>query len=147
MMNAHRLLFAAALLMLVACQQDQGPDVGIRDVEIYAPVPGSMTGVAYFVIDNNGSDLIVIESARSAQFDTVEIHETRVEDGVSRMRPVTSVNLPAGESVAFQPGGKHLMLMAPGEGVGVGSSVTIELEHSAGLLFVSATMRARLPGN
>ena len=140
-------ILLAASLALVACQQDRGPDIVIRDVEIYAPVAGSMMGVAYFVIDNNGGDLIVLEAARSPQFDAVEIHETRDEDGVSRMRAVASVDIPAGESAHFQPGGKHLMLVGPGEGVGAGTSVTIELEHSAGLLLVSATMRDRLPTN
>jgi copper(I)-binding protein len=147
MTTVRRTILVATCLLLVACQQDQGPDIVIRDVEIYAPVPGSMMGVAYFVIDNNGGDLITLEAARSPQFDAVEIHETRSEDGVSRMRPVAAVDIAAGESAHFQPGGKHLMLVGPGEGVGAGSSVTIELEHSAGLLLVNATMRARLPTN
>ena len=147
MMTVCRTILVAACLALAACQQDRGPDIVIHDVEIYAPVAGSMMGVAYFVIDNNGDDLIVLEAARSPQFDAVEIHETRTEDGVSRMRPVAAVDIPAGKSARFQPGGKHLMLVGPGEGVGAGSSVTIELEHSAGLLLVSATMRARLPTN
>ena len=137
----------AALLLLGACQTDRGPDVVIRDVEIYALMAGSMMGVAYLAIDNNGDEDIVIETARSPQFDAVEMHETLIEDGVSRMRPLRSVTVPSGESVRFEAGGKHLMLVGPGEGTVAGSSATIEIEHTAGLLLVSATMRARLPAN
>lgn len=40
----------------------------------------------------------------------VEMHETVEENGVMKMKPVTSVDIPAKGEVAFAPGGKHLML-------------------------------------
>ena len=43
-MMGRRLLAAlAAILALAACQGDRGPDIVIRDVQIFAPVPGSVT--------------------------------------------------------------------------------------------------------
>jgi copper(I)-binding protein len=137
----------ALLSMLFACEQDAGPGVVIRDVRVLAPMAGSTMGVAYLTIDNHGSDLILIDSARSPQFDAIEIHETVYEDGVSRMRPVDVVEIPPGESVRFETGGRHLMLMGAREGTAPGSPVTIEFTHSGGLLLVSATMQARLPAN
>ncbi len=40
----------------------------------------------------------------------VEMHETVTENGRASMKAVERVDIPAGESVAFAPGGKHLML-------------------------------------
>ncbi len=39
------------------------------------------------------------------------IHESREEDGVMRMIHVDAVELPAGETVTFRPGGLHVMIM------------------------------------
>lgn len=40
----------------------------------------------------------------------VEMHESVDKDGVMSMKPVESVDVPAKGTVAFAPGGKHLML-------------------------------------
>ncbi|MET0250442.1 MAG: copper chaperone PCu(A)C [Sphingobium sp.] len=40
----------------------------------------------------------------------VEMHESVEENGVMKMKPVSSVDIPAKGTVAFAPGGKHLML-------------------------------------
>ena len=145
MMDRRLLAALAAILALAACQGNEGPEIVIRDVQIFAPVPGSVMGVAYLTIDNNGAKDIVIAAARSPQFDTVEMHETVEENGVSRMRALAAVTVPAGGSIRFEPGGRHWMLMGPRDGAAAGSSVTLEIEHSAGLLLVSATMQPRLP--
>ena len=47
----------------------------------------------------------------SPEFGKVELHETTVEDGVARMRPLDSLVVPPGETVVLERGGKHLMLM------------------------------------
>ncbi len=40
----------------------------------------------------------------------VEMHESTSEGGVMKMKPVDSVDIPAKGTVAFAPGGKHIML-------------------------------------
>ena len=40
----------------------------------------------------------------------VEMHESFSEGGVMKMKPVDSVDIPAKGTVAFAPGGKHLMI-------------------------------------
>lgn len=39
-----------------------------------------------------------------------EIHEMKLVDNVMRMRPVTALDLPAGQTVELKPGGHHVML-------------------------------------
>ena len=38
------------------------------------------------------------------------MHETSMTDGVMRMRPVDTLDIPAGATVAMSPGGLHVML-------------------------------------
>jgi copper(I)-binding protein len=39
-----------------------------------------------------------------------ELHRTSMEEGVMRMRPVASIDLPSGKAVKLAPGGLHIML-------------------------------------
>ena len=133
------------LAAVTACGRPEGPAIEIDDVEIFAPLAGSRSGVAYMTIRNNGAEPVTIQSARSPQFARVEMHRTVIEDGVSKMRPLRTVTVPAGESLRFEQGGRHFMMMGAESETGPGSPVTIEISHSNGLLVVSATMQARLP--
>jgi copper(I)-binding protein len=136
----------ASTFGLAACQQDPGPAIAITDVRIIAPMPGSNAGVAYFTITNNGTVPIVITGVRSPQFDRIEMHETSLDDqGVSRMKQLPQLSIPAGTSAAFTTGGQHLMLMGARPDTAAGSPVTLEFEYGDGLLLVSATLQSRLP--
>lgn len=133
------------MMAVSACGGPRGPAVEITDVKIFAPMPGSSSGVAYMTISNNGSEPVAVQSARSPQFARVEMHQTIVEDGVSKMRPLGTVTVPPGDAVRFEQGGRHFMMMGAESQTGPGSPVTIEIAHTNGLLIVSATMQARLP--
>jgi copper(I)-binding protein len=132
-------------MLLAACTEVVGPPVAITDVRILAPMPGSSAGVAYFRIENRSDATITINRIESPQFEDVQMHETTIEDGVSRMRPVQSVSVDPSSSLAFVPGGKHVMLMRPSINTGPGSLVELEIHSDSGLLIVNATMQNRLP--
>lgn len=70
----------------------------------------------FFVLRNNTAEVINITGVYSPQFARVEIHETTVTDGVSRMRRLDALVVPAHGSVVLERGGKHLMLMQAHEG-------------------------------
>jgi copper(I)-binding protein len=136
-------LLAALAALAGGCSEPAGPSIVVSDVRVFAPLPGSRAGVAYMMITNNSGRLITIASVRSPQFDRVEMHETILEDGVSRMRPLDLVEVAPGAAVEFMPGGKHLMLMGTSPDTGPGTSVDIELTYDDGLMLVSATMLDR----
>lgn len=76
-----------------------------------ATVAGIPNGVAYFVLENNGDSDDRLLSASSPVAGTTELH-THIKDGeVVRMRQVEAIDVPAGETVALEPGGLHVMLM------------------------------------
>lgn len=61
-----------------------------------------------------------------------EIHQTRMEGGVMRMRPVESIELPAGQAVELKPGGYHVMLMQVKPALQEGQSVPLTLQFESG---------------
>lgn len=63
-----------------------------------------------------------------------EVHEMKMEGDVMKMRPLASLELPAGKAVELRPGGHHLMLMdlkAPLE-AGTRVPLTLSLRDAAG---------------
>jgi copper(I)-binding protein len=97
-------------LLLVACEEPQPPLV-VSGVEVTRPMPGRHMSAGYLVLTNNTGEDMLITSVTSPQFESVEIHETRIEDGISRMRKIEELIIPANDSVTLERGGKHLMLM------------------------------------
>ena len=77
----------------------------------------------------------------SDQFDAVEIHESSLQNGISKMRRVSVLSIAAKSSVTLERGGKHLMLIGP-----TGNSATVSLSFFSGdtlLLSVDAPRRQR----
>ena len=124
-------------LLLGACGSD-GPPLVAQDVVVKPPMPGMQMTAGYLTLRNNSDDAITIDRVTSPQFGRVEMHETVIEDGVSRMKALPEVMLAPGAVVEFEPGGKHLMLMRPGDDLTV-----VELAFHSGevlLLTVSVPM-------
>ena len=67
-----------------------------------------------------------IVSATSDAFADTSIHETRIDDGVSRMRVTPALELPAGADIGMAPGGLHLMLVNPAAPLQVGDKAMVE---------------------
>ena len=75
---------------------------------IRAPLPGQTVAAGYCEIVNKGDAAVTLTG-----FDgevRVELHETKLEQGMARMRPLDGLTIAANEAVSLSPGGKHLML-------------------------------------
>lgn len=107
-----RICLIIACALLSACGAPQPPLVA-SDVEITKPMPGRNMSAGYFVLTNNTDTAIRITGVTSPQFGRVEMHQTTLEDGISRMREIDELVVPARGSITFERGGKHLMLMQP----------------------------------
>ena len=124
---------------LAGCQP--APGISVDDPWVRAVPPGASATAGYFVLANGGAADRVLESVSGGDAVRVEIHETSMADGVMRMRRLDSVIIPAGQSVAFAPGGRHLMLFADPLPA-AGSTVTLELGFADGeVLTVEAPVR------
>lgn len=85
----------------------------VSDAWVRSVPPAARMTAGYLDVHNPGPEALVIVGVESPMFDSIEMHSTDVVDGVSRMRHQQTVQVPAGATVRFEPGGLHLMLMQP----------------------------------
>jgi hypothetical protein len=110
---------AAALVLLAggAAGESRAPLAeagGLRVLDGYAisSGPNAPAGAAYMTIANDGDASDRLVAAESPAARRVGLHDHVLENGVARMVALPQgVQLPAGETVAFERGGLHVMLM------------------------------------
>jgi hypothetical protein len=66
---------------------------------------------AYMTLRNAGETPLALIAASAPLAETVEIHETTVEDDIMRMSPVERVVILPGEDAMLEPAGLHIMLL------------------------------------
>lgn len=102
------------------------PGLEVEDAWIRLAPPGTMMTAAYVRLINTGKQPLVVDGARARDFGGIELHQSLVEGGVSRMRP-GKLEVPAGGSAALEPGGWHLMLFGTARGLAAGDTVPLTL--------------------
>jgi copper(I)-binding protein len=102
---------------------------------VRAMPPGMGMTAGFGQLQNVGAGTIELVSFSSPQFGEVSLHRTELVDGVNRMRAVPSLVIVAGESVALEPGGYHLMLMMPAGPMQQGQRITVEMKAADGRVF------------
>jgi len=83
-------------------------------------------------IENHCAKPVTIVGVSSPTFDDVSLHETRIVDGVSRMRALPELRIAPDGAAVLKPGGMHLMLMEPHAALKEGSRVLIEFKLKDG---------------
>lgn len=162
--RAATLTLSAALVAgsLTACGNDSGtPDS--------APAPTTAASVAATpltiedpwvkAVEETGTDLpmsalfgtltnasevdITVTAGSSDVAESVELHEVvKSSSGSMQMQPKAGgFTVPAGGTQILEPGGDHVMLIGLEEPLKNGSTVTVDLETSAGPLTVTAPVR------
>lgn len=97
------------------------------------PGPAAMPMMAGFGrIENHCPAPATIVSIGSVAFGETMLHETKVVDGVSRMRHLPQLRIAPDGVATLKPGGMHLMLMRPAAQLKEGSKVAIEFSLSDG---------------
>ncbi|OGA44290.1 MAG: hypothetical protein A3G25_07655, partial [Betaproteobacteria bacterium RIFCSPLOWO2_12_FULL_63_13] len=114
------LALAVALASVPALAQ-----VTVKSAWVRATVPGQKTGAGYMEI-TSARDAVLI-GAQSAVAGEADVHESRMENNVMRMRAVPRLALPAGKTVKFEPGAYHLMLIDLKHALTKGESVPLQL--------------------
>lgn len=132
MLRFRPLLLASLSLILVAC--GKAPEAVLPEISaarISLPPPGAPMAAGYFELRNPGTMSVSLHAVSSPAFGAIEIHETVEVDGMSRMRQMEKVAIPGGERVSFEPGGRHLMLMASTLGADAPTAIPVELHFQA----------------
>ncbi len=147
-MNALRLLVGLLLAVPASAAVGSVPDCVpvIESPWVRAAPPGAASLAGYLVLRNPCAAPVEVADVESKDFGMPMIHRTVVEDGVSRMRPAGKLVLAPGESLAFEPGGLHLMLMRPLQPVSEGDVVGVRLVLADGRrVFAEFPVRREAP--
>ncbi|WP_299566731.1 copper chaperone PCu(A)C [uncultured Sulfitobacter sp.] len=101
-------------LPTMSAAQDASNDtlISVENPWARASIGMSRPGGAYLTIRNDGKDTVSLVGLRAEISGMASVHETRTNsDGVSSMTPAEDIAIPAGGTVALEPGGYHAMLM------------------------------------
>jgi copper(I)-binding protein len=163
-MTRRLALLATAVLLLAACGSDGGaaPVTELTATAVWARTtpPGATNGVVYVQVASPVDDAIVGAAVPTDIAAAAELHETMggggtspmanmpemATDGKMTMTPVDSVALDAGVPVAFEPGGKHIMLTDLAAPLTAGDTFTLTFTLKSGAtLPVTVTVADNAP--
>jgi hypothetical protein len=107
----------------------------VGDIRIIEPwaraTAGTATaGAAYMTLNNMGDTVDRLIEASSPLAARTEMHTHIIEGDIMRMRAVEGVDLPPGETVEFQPGGLHVMLIGLTAALQEGESFPLTLNFA-----------------
>lgn len=98
------------------------------------------TSAVFLTLHNDGDRDRALVGASSSAARNVELHTHTMSDGMMAMRRVPQVDIPAGQSVAFKPGGLHIMLIGLNHALEDGQQIDLTLEFADG-----QTMQLQVP--
>ncbi len=128
-----------AAVTLAGCEQAQ---LGVDDAWVRLPAVSSRPGAAYFTV-KGGADATSLLGVSSPAAVRTELHEMKHEGGMMTMTPLKDVAIPAGSTVRFEPGGKHVMLFDISPEVRAGGKIPLRLAFANGkTIEVEAELRA-----
>lgn len=108
-------IFFASLAAVFLASCGQGDVLLVKDVVVnLSPVDGNPSS-GYATIQGAPKDVTLV-SVTADDVMRMEMHETVEEDGMTKMQNLEKALIPAGGTVKFEPGGKHLMIWGIGGG-------------------------------
>jgi periplasmic copper chaperone A len=109
----------------------------------WAP-PAIKVHAAYLTIVNRSGDDQVIVGADSPDYERVELHSSSIKDGLSEMRSLDRISVPANMRVVLEPGGMHFMLINPRRTYAVDDRIRLVLRLlGGGQIEAAAVVRRR----
>lgn len=98
----------------------------------FRALPGKLPAAGYFTLSNRSSHPVALTGAQSPGCGMLMLHMTHNMGGMMHMMEVGQVEVPAGGSVKFAPGGYHLMCTNPTPQLTPGASLPVTLRFSDG---------------
>lgn len=93
---------------------------------------GAPTAIGYMTIKNTGTapDRLIAGSVDFAS--GFQLHSMAMENGVAKMRELKNVDIAAGQTIQFKPGGSHVMFVGLKHPLAQGDHVkgTLVFEHA-----------------
>ena len=129
-------MISALILSLSSAQMHAAESkINISHAWVQEAPPSAEVLAGYMDLQNQSPQAQVLLGAHSADFKSVMLHQTVTKRGMTHMNHSPQIEIKAGSSLQFSPGGYHLMLMNPKKPLHQGDQVQITLEFQSGLAF------------
>ncbi|MGQ0800804.1 MAG: copper chaperone PCu(A)C [Pseudomarimonas sp.] len=125
-------LLALMLMLVASAAQADGVEFTAKEGWIRAAPPGAKAMAGYVILGNTAKQPLKLVEASSAAFEAIVFHESYEEDGMSRMRAMPSITVPAEGNLPLAPGGVHMMLLRPRRAIAEGATIIIDLVTEEG---------------
>ncbi|HUG45846.1 MAG TPA: copper chaperone PCu(A)C [Sphingomicrobium sp.] len=120
-------LALAAFVLLASCNGPGGPPaIALEDGWARATSAGQTSSAVYLTIANRGGEDRLVSV--SSPLGEASIHSTTIEDGVMRMRPLETLEIPANFVVELEPHGTHIMVAGLDSPVEAGEMIPLTLD-------------------
>lgn len=139
LMGKMGLVLAFSMVSAVAqAAEPVASGIKIENAWVREVPPSASNSAGYLTIVNSGAaDRLV--AAQSGAAKATELHEMKMENGIMGMNRLLGVDIPAGKTVSFEPGGMHVMFIKLKQPLKAGDKVELILEfEKAGKVNVSA---------
>lgn len=133
---------SVAAVSLGGCQQ---AELKVDDAWVRLPAVSSRPGAAYFTV-TGGAEATTLVKVETAAAIRTEMHEMKQQGGMMAMSPIADVAIPAGQSIRFEPGGKHIMLIDLSPQVRAGGKIPLRLSFANGKT-IEVQADVRTPGD
>jgi len=128
-------------LTMIASVSAQTSSIEVNHVWARATPAGAKTAAVYMTLTNKGSAPDRLMSVSTSVADKADVHTTINDNGVTRMRPVTALDVKPGMPTVLKPGGYHIMLMDLKGPLVAGQSFALSLTfEKAGTINATATV-------
>lgn len=124
-MTITRLITTAACVLASLLSLPAQAQTRVQDAWVRGTVPQQRATGAFMQLSSTAGGKLVSVSTPAAG--VVEIHEMKMDGSTMQMRPVPSLDLPAGQVVALKPGGYHVMLLDLKAPLNSGDTVVLNL--------------------
>jgi len=129
-------MISALILSLSSAQMHAAESkINISHAWVQEAPPSAEVLAGYMDLQNQSPQAQVLLGAHSADFKSVMLHQTVTKGGMTHMNHSPQIEIKAGSTLQFSPGGYHLMLMNPKKPLHQGDQVQITLEFQSGLAF------------
>ena len=131
---------SAAMLLFGLASMSVHADVQVENAWMRLLPPTSKMTAAYMTLKSDRDDRLLGASSEVAS--VVEIHLSKMEDGIMSMREVSCLELPAQQAVELKPQSYHLMVMGLKAPLAAGQKHTFVLQfEQAGNVEVSVPVK------
>lgn len=129
MKSTIRLIAAASFFLATQAFAD---DLSAANAWSRVSMGAGHNGAVFLEITNQTQEPRRLVSAETSVAERAEVHSNEMTDGVMKMRKAEEIVIPAGETLALEPGGLHVMLFGLSQQLKEGDDFDITLRFDDG---------------